>query len=77
LAWPARRHWSAERVAAELDILGFDVSQHVLEFYAELPAGLGVIRSPGLARCRPGETVLVAFWPASPGSSGDTSSADD
>jgi error-prone DNA polymerase len=50
----------AERVAAELDILGFDVSQHVLEFYAELVAGLGVVRSTDLARCRPGETVLVA-----------------
>jgi len=50
----------AERVAAELDILGFDVSRHVLEFYAELLAELGVVRSTGLARCRPGETVLVA-----------------
>jgi error-prone DNA polymerase len=50
----------AERVAAELDILGFDVSQHVLEFYGALLAELGVVRSTDLARCRPGETVLVA-----------------
>jgi error-prone DNA polymerase len=50
----------AERVAAELDILGFDVSRHVLEFYGALLAELGVVRSTGLARCRPGETVLVA-----------------
>ena len=50
----------AERVAAELDILGFDVSQHVLEFYGALLAELGVIRSTDLARCRPGETILVA-----------------
>ncbi len=50
----------AERVAAELDILGFDVSRHVLEFYGTLLAELGVVRSTGLARCRPGETVLVA-----------------
>jgi error-prone DNA polymerase len=50
----------AERVAAELDILGFDVSQHVLGFYAGLLAGLGVTWSADLARCRSGETVLVA-----------------
>jgi error-prone DNA polymerase len=50
----------AERVAAELDILGFDVSQHVLEFYGALLAELGVVRSTELARRRPGETVLVA-----------------
>jgi error-prone DNA polymerase len=50
----------AERVAAELDILGFDVSQHVLEFYGALLAELGVVRSTDLARCRPGEMVLVA-----------------
>jgi len=50
----------AERVAAELDILGFDVSQHVLGFYDELLDDLGVVRSSELAGCRPGSTVLVA-----------------
>ncbi len=30
----------AERVAAELEILGFDISQHVVDFYASLLAGL-------------------------------------
>lgn len=50
----------AEKVAAELDILGFDVSAHVLDFYAELLEGLGVVRSPELDACRPGEEVLVA-----------------
>ena len=50
----------AERVAAELDILGFDVSQHVLGFYPELLDGLGVVRSDRLHKCRPGSTVLVA-----------------
>jgi error-prone DNA polymerase len=50
----------AERVAAELDILGFDVSQHVLGFYPELLDGLGVVRSDRLHECRPGSTVLVA-----------------
>jgi error-prone DNA polymerase len=49
-----------ERVAAELDILGFDVSQHVLEFYRDLLAGLGVVRSAELDRCQQGELILVA-----------------
>ena len=50
----------AERVAAELDILGFDVSRHVLDFYGELLTGLGTVRSVDLERCHSGETVLVA-----------------
>jgi error-prone DNA polymerase len=50
----------SERVAAELEILGFDVSRHVLDFYAELLAGLGVVRSARLADCENGETILVA-----------------
>ena len=50
----------AERVAAELDILGFDVSHHVLGFYGELLAGLGTVRSVDLEQCDSGETVLVA-----------------
>jgi error-prone DNA polymerase len=50
----------AERVAAELEILGFDVSQHVLEFYADLLTELNVVRSANLDGCQNGETVLVA-----------------
>lgn len=50
----------AERVAAELEILGFEVSGHVLDCYAELLDGLGVVRSDRLDSCRSGETVLVA-----------------
>ena len=50
----------AERVAAELEILGFDVSRHVIDFYADLLAGLGVVRSAQLDNRRDGETVLVA-----------------
>jgi error-prone DNA polymerase len=49
-----------ERVAAELEILGFDLSQHVLHFYADLLAALGVVRSAGLPDRDNGETVLVA-----------------
>jgi error-prone DNA polymerase len=50
----------AERVEAELEILGFDVSQHVIDFYADLLAGLDVVRSADLDRCRNGEMILVA-----------------
>jgi error-prone DNA polymerase len=49
-----------ERVAAELEILGFDISRHVLDFYADLLAGLGVVRSTELDDQENGETVLVA-----------------
>jgi len=50
----------AERVAAELEILGFEVSGHVMSFYAELLAGLGVVPSVELADQENGATILVA-----------------
>jgi error-prone DNA polymerase len=50
----------AERVEAELAILGIDLSQHVLTFYDGLLAELGVVPAAGLRRCQPGEQVLVA-----------------
>jgi error-prone DNA polymerase len=49
-----------ERVTAELEILGFEVSQHVLSFYPELLASLGVVRSADLPDRENGETILVA-----------------
>ena len=49
-----------ERVESELEILGFEVSQHVLHFYADLLAGLGVVRSADLPARENGEMVLVA-----------------
>jgi error-prone DNA polymerase len=49
-----------ERVQAELEILGFDVSQHVLNFYADLLAELGVVRSERLADQENGAVILVA-----------------
>jgi error-prone DNA polymerase len=50
----------AERVEAELEILGFEVSRHVLGFYTDLLAGLGVVRSTELADQENGEAILVA-----------------
>jgi error-prone DNA polymerase len=50
----------AERVAIELEVLGFDLSKHVLDFYAELLSELNVVRSPDLDGRENGETILVA-----------------
>jgi error-prone DNA polymerase len=51
---------SAERVTAELEILGLDASRHVLDFYAPLLDDLGVVRSTGLVHRRSRCEVLVA-----------------
>ena len=50
----------AERVETELEILGIDLSQHVLSFYDGLLRELGVVRSADLRRCRAGSRILVA-----------------
>jgi error-prone DNA polymerase len=50
----------AERVSAELEILGIDVSQHVISFYQEILDALGVVRARDLHRCKSGTSVLVA-----------------
>jgi error-prone DNA polymerase len=50
----------AERVEAELAILGIDLSQHVLTFYSGLIAELRVVQAADLHRCQPGARVLVA-----------------
>jgi error-prone DNA polymerase len=49
-----------EVIEAELEILGMDVSAHVLSCYDDLLAGIGVVRSRDLPRCRAGGQVLVA-----------------
>jgi len=49
-----------ERVEAEIEVLGFEVSRHVMHFYADLLAGLDVVRSADLADRENGETILVA-----------------
>ncbi len=51
---------SAERVRAELDVLGLDVSAHVMDAYAPFLDELGVTRSTGLLSCRSRQQVLVA-----------------
>src|SRR5207253_5813839 len=50
----------AERVRAELEVLGLDASRHVLEFYVPLLDALGVTRSRDLLRRRSRAELLVA-----------------
>ena len=50
----------AERVRAEMDVLGLDVSQHVLAFYAPMLDGLGITRAARLLACRSGQEILLA-----------------
>ena len=50
----------AERVRAELDVLGLDASRHVVDFYAPFLDALGVTRSRELLQRRSQAEVLVA-----------------
>ncbi|MGA9162679.1 MAG: DNA polymerase III subunit alpha [Actinomycetota bacterium] len=50
----------AERVRAELEVLGLDASRHLVSFFEPLLADLGVVRSEDLHRCRSDERVMVA-----------------
>jgi error-prone DNA polymerase len=49
-----------ERVEAEIEVLGFEVSSHVMSFYADLLAGLAVVSSAELPGRENGEAILVA-----------------
>jgi error-prone DNA polymerase len=52
---------AAERVQAELEVLGLDTSRHVLDFYSRFLAELGTVRSRDLLRPRrSGEQLMVA-----------------
>ena len=50
----------AERVRAELEVLGLDASRHVVNFYEPFLAALGTTRAPDLMGCRSQAEVLVA-----------------
>lgn len=51
---------SSEKVAAEMELLGMDISNHLLEFYGEFLNAIGAIRSKDLLSHRSGSSVLVA-----------------
>jgi error-prone DNA polymerase len=55
-----RDYTDAERVRAELEVIGMDASRHILSFYEALLAELGVVRSKDLAGHRTDEWVMVA-----------------
>ena len=50
----------AERVRAELEVVGLDASRHLVSFFEPLLADLGVVRSKDLYRYRADEWVMVA-----------------
>jgi error-prone DNA polymerase len=50
----------AERVRAELEVLGLDASRHVVEFYKPFLAAIGAVPAGELLQCRSGVEVLVA-----------------
>jgi error-prone DNA polymerase len=49
-----------EMVEAELEILGIDISRHIISFHDELLDAIGVVRSKDLLAQRNGAEVLVA-----------------
>ena len=49
----------AERVAAEIAVLGLDASAHVIDFYVPMMRALGVTRSSELLGCRSQREILV------------------
>lgn len=50
----------SDRLAAELDILGLDASQHIVEFYRDFLVELGVTPTTDLLRRRNQQEVLIA-----------------
>jgi error-prone DNA polymerase len=55
-----REYTDGERVRAEIEVTGMDVSRHLLSFYEPLLRDLGVIRSVDLRRSRGDARVMVA-----------------
>ena len=58
---PALREYSsAERVRAELEVMGLDVSRHILSFYEPLLADLGAVPAGRLGDLRGDRWIMVA-----------------
>lgn len=51
---------AADRVRAEIDVLGMDVSHHVMEFYDDLLQSIGATHADSLLGCRSQQQVLIA-----------------
>lgn len=50
----------AERVSAELEVLGLDASRHVVDFYSAMFGALGIVRAKDLMGSRSKSEILVA-----------------
>ncbi len=50
----------AEQLRAELDVLGLDVTRHVVDFYEPFMAAMGITRARDLVGCRSRQEVLIA-----------------
>ena len=51
---------AAERVQAELELLGMEISHHIMDFHEPLMAALGVTRARDLLNTRSRQEVLIA-----------------
>lgn len=51
---------ASERVRAELDVLGLDVSRHIVDFYAPVLDAIGIVRSRDLLKSRSQQEILIA-----------------
>jgi error-prone DNA polymerase len=51
---------AGESVRAELEILGLDVSHHMMEFYEDLLTDLSLVRARDLLGCRSQQEIFVA-----------------
>jgi error-prone DNA polymerase len=51
---------ASEQVKNEIDILGMDISNHMMEFYGDFLNKIGAVRSSDLIKYRSGTSVLVA-----------------
>ena len=60
LSFGLRPYSEAERVRAELEVTGLDVSRHVVSFYDRLIERLGVTRAADVRERRQGARVMVA-----------------
>lgn len=55
-----REYSSAERVRAELEVMGLDASRHLMSFYQPLLGDLGVVAAGELGNLRGGRWLMVA-----------------
>jgi error-prone DNA polymerase len=60
LALDLPEYSDAERVRAELEVVGLDASRHLVSFFEPLLADLGAVRARDLSRHRADERVMVA-----------------